>query len=145
MHMHLEIKCIKASNFFFFWLHWVFFAGWGLPLVAGHRFPLVQSMGSRACRLQRSQCVGLSCPHSMWTLSSPNQGWNTHPLIGRQISNHWTSGEVPLISFWRSKVSSSQNYLGLTEIVWDGTNNLDSIKIDSEEKAQRDRTQTKLL
>ena len=44
---------------------------------------------------------GLTCPVAcgMWDLSSPIRDQTHVPCIGRQILNHWTTREVPLLEF----------------------------------------------
>ena len=90
--------------FIHLWLLWVFVVVCGLSLatVSGYcclvaRAP--QCSGFSCCRAQALGRVGsvvvpgLAAPQhvrSSWT-----QGLNPCPCIGRQILNHWATGEVP--------------------------------------------------
>ena len=42
----------------------------------------------------------------MWDISSPNQGSNPNPCIGRKSLNHWTTREF-LLSFYEIKCQFS--------------------------------------
>ena len=93
------------KNYFFlnFWLHWIFVAACRLSLESGGLLSncsvqashcggfSLQSMGSRACRLQQLQLPGVVAP---WHVESSQIMDLTHVLcISRQIPNHQTTKE----------------------------------------------------
>ena len=53
----------------------------------------VESSASRAGLI--SYCMGLA-GYSMQNLNSPTRDQTCVPCIGKQILNHWTTGEVPM-------------------------------------------------
>ena len=74
----------SGPDTFFFWLCWFFVAAYQIFIAEGNSFSLVA-----AC--------GLSCPRVCGILGTRDQ--ISVPCIGRWILNHWTTREVPLISF----------------------------------------------
>ena len=85
----------------YFWLHCIFVAVHGLPLVAASGgYSSLQSTGSRctgfsSCVTQAQQLwrTGLVAPHHVG--SSRNRAQTHVPCIGRWVLNHCSMGEVP--------------------------------------------------
>ena len=97
-------------HFIYFWLHWVFVTAQGLSLASrgssslwstGFRrtgFSIVlhglSSDGMHAQQLAHTGSVAPQHVRSSWTRDQ------THVhCIGRQVHNHWTTREVPLLSY----------------------------------------------
>ena len=67
--------------------------------VVVHRFSSLWHTGSRAHGF--SSCgVWAQLPHGTWDRSSLTRDRTCIPWIGRRILNHWTTREVPILTFF---------------------------------------------
>ena len=90
----------KFFKFIYFWLCWGFAAVHGLSLV-------VESWGFSCCRAQALGCIGsVAVAHRLSSseTSSLSRDRTCVPCLGRYILNPWTTREVPILSFWLSRL-----------------------------------------
>ena len=114
----IQVSMNLPSTFFFFWLHWVFFAAHGLSLVVARRgysslrctgfwlqwLLLFQSTGSRhagfsSCSTWAQQLWHVGLVVLRHVGSSQTRDGTCVPCTGRRILNHCATREVPTIHF----------------------------------------------
>ena len=95
----------------YFWLHWVFSVACGLSLVAtscgyslvavsGLLIAMASLVVERWLESTRAQKLGHTDLVTPWHVGSSQTRVRTCvPCIGRRILNHWTSREVPNVTF----------------------------------------------
>ena len=79
-----------------FWLCWVFAAAHRLSLVAVRGLLIMMTSLVAEHELSSWWVVSVA-PQYVGNFSSPTRDWTRVPCIRRQILNHWTTREVPVI------------------------------------------------
>ena len=95
------------SIIFYFWLHWVFIAGYELSLDVVSRGYSSNAVASLV--VSKGSVVGAQGLISHWHVgSSWARDQTCVPRIGRWIFNHWTTKEVQEISFFSVRRQGKQ-------------------------------------
>ena len=97
---------LSAHRLFLLFLFWLSFIGSSLRRTGiSHGVRALEHMGSLVA------LHGFNCPTARGGLSSPNRDRTHDPCSGRQIVNHWTTGEVPALRVSTLAARSSWNTL----------------------------------